>query len=103
MILAQLSTDRLIDENELARMNPPRLDDCAALVGAIVRRRIADLCLIARNPDAARVQQFSQRGLALDCARWLREAGATLVLFTRRWAKLSPLSTIARTAIACSP
>ena len=77
MILAQLSEDRLRDENELCAMSPPRLDDAVALVSAIVRRRIADLCLIARNPNAAQVQQFSQRGLALDCAAWLREAGAT--------------------------
>ena len=77
MILAELSEDRLRDENELCAMNPPRLDDATALVSAIIRRRVADLCLIARDPNAAQVQQFSQRGLALDCAAWLREAGAT--------------------------
>ena len=77
MILPELSEDLLIDENEIAAMNPPRLDDASALVGAIIRRRISDLCLIVRNPQAAQVQQFSQRGLALDAAAWLRAAGAT--------------------------
>ena len=77
MILAELSEDRLRDENELCAMNPTRLDDCAGLVGAVIRRRIADLCLIARNPQAAQVQQLSQRAIALDAAAWLREAGAT--------------------------
>ena len=77
MILAELSEDRLRDENELCAMNPTRLDDATALVSAIVRRRVADLCLIARNPQAAQVQQLSQRAIALDAAAWLREAGAT--------------------------
>ena len=77
MILAELSEDRLRDENEIAGLNPTRLDDAVALVSAIIRRRVADLCLIARDPDAARVQQLSPRGIALDCAAWLREAGAT--------------------------
>ena len=52
MILAELSEDRLRDENEIAGLNPTRLDDAVALVSAIIRRRVADLCLIARDPDA---------------------------------------------------
>lgn len=73
MILADLSTDRLIDENQLAAMNPARLDDCAALAGAVIRQRVKDLIAIQRGTSSA--QWFSQRGIAMDCARWLITAG----------------------------
>ena len=75
MILAQLSEDRLRDENELCAMNPVRIDDASALAGAVIRQRVKDLIAIERGASSA--QWFSQRGLALDAAAWLRAAGAT--------------------------
>lgn len=75
MILAELSTDRLIDENELAAMNPVRIDDASALIGAILRQRIKDLCLCARGSKSA--EWLNPKSISRDAAAWLREVGAT--------------------------
>ena len=70
-----LSDDRIRDENELAALNPVRLDDASALIGAILRQRIKDLCLCARGSKSA--EWLNPRSISRDAAAWLREAGAT--------------------------
>ena len=70
-----LSDDRIRDENELAALNPVRLDDASALIGAILRQRIKDLCLCARGSKSA--EWLKPRSISRDAAAWLREAGAT--------------------------